>query len=92
MEQLAADELNTSSQHHPTNWHVFFAGVLNMLPLCLSVLPWGILAGSMAVQSGLTTGQSIGMSAIVFAGAAQLVSLSLVMSGASSFTVAVSVF
>lgn len=92
MEQLATDELNISSKHHPSNWHGFFTGVLNMLPLCLSVLPWGILAGSMAVQSGLTIGQSIGMSAIVFAGAAQLVSLSLVMSGASFFTVAVSVF
>ncbi|HBQ78707.1 MAG TPA: branched-chain amino acid ABC transporter permease, partial [Erwinia persicina] len=45
----------------------FFTGVVNMLPLCLSVVPWGILAGSMAVQAGLTLPQSIGMSAILFA-------------------------
>ncbi len=69
-----------------------FLGALNMLPLCLSVLPWGILAGSMAVQSGLTLWQSIGMSAIVFAGAAQLVTLGLHMSGASALTIIVSVF
>ncbi|WP_297202318.1 AzlC family ABC transporter permease [uncultured Pluralibacter sp.] len=63
-----------------------------MLPLCISVIPWGILAGSMAVQAGLTFWQSVGMSAIVFAGAAQLVALGLTLSGASLFTILVSVF
>lgn len=70
----------------------FFAGALAMLPLCLSVIPWGILAGSMAVQAGLPLAQSLGMSMIVFAGAAQLVTLGLLMSGASVLTVIVSVF
>nr|WP_323852843.1 MULTISPECIES: AzlC family ABC transporter permease [unclassified Xenorhabdus] len=63
-----------------------------MLPLCLSVIPWGILAGSVAVESGLTIGQSVGMSAILFAGAAQLVTLGLLASGASIFTLVISVF
>ena len=63
-----------------------------MLPLCISVIPWGILAGSMAIQAGLSFWQSIGMSAIIFAGAAQLVTLGLTMAGASLFTIVVSVF
>ena len=71
---------------------VFFHGVVAMLPLCLSVIPWGILAGSRAVQSGLTFSQSLGMSAIVYAGAAQLVTLAMLMSGASVPVIVLSVF
>ena len=70
----------------------FMRGAIEMLPLCVSVIPWGILAGSMAVQTGLTFWQSVGMSAIVFAGAAQLVTLGLTMTGASILTIVVSVF
>ena len=70
----------------------FIRGAVEMLPLCISVIPWGILAGSMAVQAGLSFWQSVGMSAIVFAGAAQLVALGLTLSGASLFTILVSVF
>ncbi|KRW61709.1 branched-chain amino acid ABC transporter permease [Pseudomonas sp. TTU2014-080ASC] len=63
-----------------------------MLPLCVSVIPWGILAGSMAIQTGLSFWQSVGMSAIVFAGAAQLVTLGLLITGASFITIIASVF
>ncbi|EEG83204.1 AzlC protein [Proteus penneri ATCC 35198] len=70
----------------------FGLGALHVLPLCLAVIPWGILAGSMAVDAGLTFAQSIGMSAIIFAGAAQLVTLGLVVSGAGMLTIIVSVF
>ncbi len=47
-------------------------GALKITPLCIAVLPWGLLAGSMAIQAGLSPAQAIGMSAFVFAGAAQL--------------------
>lgn len=70
----------------------FFKGIMDMLPLCLAVVPWGILAGSMAIQSGLSVWQSIAMSAFVFAGAAQLVTLGLLVSGASALTIIISVF
>ncbi|MEX0446330.1 AzlC family ABC transporter permease [Xenorhabdus sp. SGI246] len=82
----------TELQPKISSWQGFWSGIYNMLPLCLSVIPWGILAGSVAVQSGLTLGQSIGMSAILFAGAAQLVTLGLLASGASIFTIIISVF
>lgn len=70
----------------------FLAGTLAMLPLCLSVIPWGILAGSMAVQSGLNFSLSLGMSAIIFAGAAQLVTLTMLLSGANAAVIVISVF
>lgn len=84
-----SDTLSSPLSHRGSG---FFTGALHMLPLCLSVIPWGILAGSMAVQSGLTLPQSIGMSALVFAGAAQLVTLGLLASGAGVTTIALSVF
>lgn len=70
----------------------WLVGAFDVLPLCLAVVPWGILAGSMAIHSGLSFWQSVGMSAIVFAGAAQLVTLGLLMSDASLVTIIVSVF
>lgn len=81
-----------SSTPPPSTWHGFWRGAAGMLPLCLSVLPWGILAGSMAVQSGLSLAQSIAMSTVIFAGAAQLVTLGLMASGASVATIVISVF
>jgi hypothetical protein len=44
----------------------FFLGASKILPLCVAVLPWGLLAGSMAIQAGLTTAQAVAMSALVF--------------------------
>ncbi|CAI0942021.1 Inner membrane protein YgaZ [Serratia rubidaea] len=67
-------------------------GALAILPLCLAVLPWGILAGSMALQSGLTASQGLGMSAIVFAGASQLVAMGMIKGGAGLLAILLSTF
>lgn len=74
------------------NKKAFFQGVLDILPLSIAVLPWGILAGSMAINAGLTFAQAFSMSAVVFAGAAQLVSLGLVMADASVWTILITIF
>lgn len=70
----------------------FFQGVMAIMPLSIAVIPWGILAGSMAVNAGLSFAKAFAMSALVFAGAAQLVSLSLVMEGASTLTILITIF
>ncbi|MFZ1873050.1 MAG: AzlC family ABC transporter permease [Chania sp.] len=67
-------------------------GAVAILPLCLAVLPWGILAGSMAIQSGMTGAEGLGMSAIVFAGASQLVAMGMIKSGAGLLAILVSTF
>ncbi|WP_426360522.1 AzlC family ABC transporter permease [Pseudocolwellia sp. HL-MZ19] len=59
----------------------FWQGVIAMLPLSIAVIPWGILAGSYAIEVGLTSLESQGMSMIVFAGAAQLVALGMIKAG-----------
>lgn len=72
--------------------HYFTQGMIAMLPLSIAVIPWGILAGSMAVNAGLSIPKAIAMSALVFAGAAQLVSLGLHMSETSSIVILLTVF
>lgn len=86
------DALEPNIYYPPSIRREILQGAIDMLPLCLAVLPWGILAGSMAVEVGLTQIQGVAMSAIVFAGAAQLVSFSLIKTGAGLVTILVSVF
>ena len=64
-----------------SNGQRFWLGALHIIPLCLAVFPWGVLTGSMAVSQGFTPLQSIGLSVFLFAGAAQLVTISMVAAG-----------
>lgn len=67
-------------------------GGLDMLPLSLAVLPWGILVGSLAIQQGFTVWDAQLMSALVYAGAAQLVAIELISNNASLLTLMVTIF
>lgn len=69
----------------------FWRGAVHTLPLCLAVLPWGLLVGSMAVSTGLTPLQGVGLSVFVFAGAAQLVTISMLAAGSSFFAILLTV-
>lgn len=53
-----------------------------MLPLLLGVVPFGLVLGITAVEAGLSVTQVLGMSLLVFAGAAQLVMVELLGAGA----------
>jgi len=53
-------------------------GVRAMLPVLVGVIPFGMIYGVLALDSGLTATQSQAMSAVVFAGSAQIVLTQLV--------------
>ena len=53
-------------------WQIFKQGVLQELPLQLGVIPFGIIYGVMAIESGLTFLQALLMSSIIFGGASQI--------------------
>ncbi len=74
-----------------SNSQRFWLGALHIIPLCLAVLPWGVLAGSMAVTHGFTPLQSIGLSVFVFAGAAQLVTISMVAAGSGFIAICLTI-
>lgn len=71
-------------QYSKVRW--LLKGSIAMAPLSIAVIPWGLLAGSYAVQSGLDVIQSQALSAILFAGAAQLVATGMIKAGAGLAT------
>lgn len=62
----------------------FWAGARATLPLIVGAIPFGIIFGALAVTSGLSAGGAAAMSAIVFAGSAQFISLGLIAAGANA--------
>ena len=65
----------------------FTRGAIACLPLTLACAPWGLLAGSTAIDAQLTPLQSQGLSVFVFAGAAQLVAIGMIKGGANLFSI-----
>ena len=57
-------------------------GAAASLPLLVGMVPWGIVAGVAMVAAGLTQAQAVAMSAIVFAGSAQIAVLPLLLAKA----------
>jgi len=71
---------------------LFWQGTVAMLPLSVAVLPWGLLAGSFAIDSGLNPFESQALSAILFAGSAQLVATGMIKAGAGLMTMLITTF
>lgn len=58
-----------------------WAGVRDTLPVLLGIVPFGSIVGLTAVEKGFSTLEVTAMSAIVFAGAAQLAAIFLMAAG-----------
>lgn len=59
----------------------FWPGVQDSLPMLLGVIPFGLTCGVMGVTVGLTSLENISMSMLVFAGASQFVSMTMLGAG-----------
>jgi 4-azaleucine resistance transporter AzlC len=70
----------------------FFDGARHGMPVVLASLPFGLLFGALAVQNGFTVGEATLMSAIVFAGASQMVGLELFGQTIAPWLVVLSIF
>lgn len=60
----------------------FLAGMRAVAPVLLGVVPFATVAGIAAVEVGLSPWEALGMSVVVYAGAAQLAGLQLIGVGA----------
>lgn len=60
----------------------FWLGVRALLPMHLGVMPFGVIYGIVALQSGIPPAAAVLMSSIVFAGSAQFLLAQLVGAGA----------
>jgi 4-azaleucine resistance transporter AzlC len=87
---MSTISLNSVSQPHRRQR--FLQGTIAMIPLSIAVIPWGLLAGSFAIEAGLTSWESQALSAILFAGSAQLVATGMLKAGASLATMLLATF
>ena len=60
----------------------FRAGFTEMLPACLGLIPFGLVTGVGAAAAGANFWGALGMSAIIFSGAAQILASQLLAAGA----------
>ena len=86
-----AQQATTHKQEH-NSFTDLRQGVIDVLPLSIAVIPWGILCGSLAIEAGLSPLQAQLMSLLVFAGAAQLASIAILGAGGSATAIFSSTF
>ncbi len=70
---------------------IFFRGVLDVSPLMIPVVPFGLIFGILAIDIGFSPLATMGMSLVIFGGASQIVLLQLFSGGASSLVIISSV-
>jgi len=70
---------------------IFLKGVIDVSPLMIPVVPFGLIFGVLAIDVGFTPLETMGMSLIIFGGASQIVLLQLFSGGASSLVIVSSV-
>ncbi|OPX55415.1 branched-chain amino acid ABC transporter permease [Oceanospirillum multiglobuliferum] len=61
----------------------FIAGAKATVPLIIGAIPFGIIFGTLAEPSGLSTAGALAMSLFVFAGSSQFIALGLLSAGAA---------
>ena len=70
---------------------IFFKGIVDVSPLMIPVVPFGIIFGVLSIDLGLTPITTMTMSIIIFGGASQIIFLQLFSAGASSLVILSSV-
>jgi 4-azaleucine resistance transporter AzlC len=83
--------LLVTSSHPQTDSQAFKSGLFSILPIALGLIPFGLVTGVAGIKAGLSPFEITAMSALVYAGASQLVALQLMSTGASIFFVILAV-
>lgn len=70
----------------------FLSGLKAGLPVCIGFIPIAVAYAVSAVHSGLTAGQTVTMSLIVFAGASQMAAVNMFAAGAGAAEMVLATF
>lgn len=62
--------------------HSMFAGVKEIAPILVGIVPFGLVSGAMVIEAGFRMREVVGMSLLVNAGASQIVATTLFIDGA----------
>jgi len=76
----------------PTRRQEFLCGCRDEFPILLGVAPFGMIYGLFALRAGLTAFTAQAMSAVVFAGSAQLIATQLIRDSAPAAVVVLTIF
>ena len=71
---------------------LFVKGIIDVLPLLIPVVPFGIILGAIGIELGFSVLETFATSLIIFGGASQIVFLQVVSGGASSIITITSTF
>ena len=74
-----------------SNFKIFLKGIIDVSPLMIPVVPFGLIFGVFSIEIGFTPIETLGMSIIIFGGASQIILLQLFSGGASSLVIISSV-
>ena len=74
-----------------SKFNTFLKGAIDVSPLMIPVVPFGLIFGVLAIDIGFTPLETMGMSLIIFGGASQIVLLQLFSGGVSSIVIISSV-
>ncbi len=74
-----------------SNLKVFLKGIIDVSPLMIPVVPFGLIFGILSIDMGFSPLATMGMSLIIFGGASQIILLQLFSGGASSLVIISSV-
>jgi 4-azaleucine resistance transporter AzlC len=86
------EQQEDATQPHADQWREFWAGARATLPLVIGAVPFGIIFGAVAVNSGLSAWATAALSLFVFAGASQFVAAGLVAGGAGLAVIVLTTF
>lgn len=81
MSQHSSAAKASLAAHQGHHWRTVKRATIDMMPLSLAVIPWGVMVGAYGVASGLGAFNTQLLSLIVFAGTAQLVVIGMMASG-----------
>ena len=65
----------------------FLYGVRDSIAMIVGILPFGLIYGALASLAGLSLGQALGMSMLVYAGSAQFIAISLLTLGSGAVVI-----
>ncbi len=65
----------------------FLYGSRDSIPMIVGILPFGLIYGALASLAGLSLGQALGMSLLVYAGSAQFIAISLLTLGSGTVVI-----
>ncbi|WP_339082824.1 AzlC family ABC transporter permease [Pseudomonas sp. TMP9] len=65
----------------------FLYGCRDSIPMIVGIVPFGLIYGALASLAGLSIGQALGMSLLVYAGSAQFIAISLLTVGSGTLVI-----